>query len=176
LDPTGPGDVKQDAVADLYDYQKARVTPLDWPACKWPSIPELVEAQQAALDGKDAPGVDLEQVPDNLRKYAKDDIAPRTQPVINGRATTKDNNGLIRVDNRIWVPAQRPYILSSASRHTQERRAIAAETRRMPTSSRGSTGGANATGSRASSRAVCWRRDFFLLLSSRRAASRLARE
>jgi hypothetical protein len=56
----------------LYDYSKARVTALDWPACKCPSIPQLVEAQQAALGGKDAPGLDLEQVPDNLRKYAND--------------------------------------------------------------------------------------------------------
>jgi hypothetical protein len=101
------GDAKPDTVADLYDYQKARVTPLDWPAYKWPSTQELVEAQQAALDGKDTPGVDLEQVPDNLRKYAEDNIAPGTQPVINGRATTKDNNGLIRVDGRVWVPARR---------------------------------------------------------------------
>jgi hypothetical protein len=56
---------------------------------------------------EDAPGVDLAQVPDNLRKYAKDEIAPGTQPTINGRATAKDDNGLIRVDGRIWVPAQR---------------------------------------------------------------------
>jgi hypothetical protein len=64
-------------VADLYDYRKARVTPLDWPAYKWTSIPELVEAQQAALDGKDAPGVDSAQVPDNLRKYAKERTTSR---------------------------------------------------------------------------------------------------
>jgi hypothetical protein len=31
----------------LYDYRKARVTPLDWPAYKWPSIPDL--APNAAL-------------------------------------------------------------------------------------------------------------------------------
>jgi hypothetical protein len=48
----GTGDVKQDAVAELYDYRKARVTPLDWPAYKWPSIPELVEAQQASDLGR----------------------------------------------------------------------------------------------------------------------------
>jgi hypothetical protein len=47
----GTGDVKQDAVADLYDYRKARVTPLDWPAYKWPSIPDLVEDTTRLLEG-----------------------------------------------------------------------------------------------------------------------------
>ena len=37
------GDVKN-ATGDLYDYRKARVTLLDWPAYKWPSAAELAAA------------------------------------------------------------------------------------------------------------------------------------
>jgi hypothetical protein len=59
---------------DISEYRKARVTPLDWPAYKWPAVAELAAAQEAALAGQDAHGVDLTQVPEELRKWAKDDI------------------------------------------------------------------------------------------------------
>ncbi len=66
-----PGAAQQE---DLYDYRKARVTPLDWPAYKWPSVTELAAAQKAALDGQDVKDVDLAQVPSELHKWAKDNI------------------------------------------------------------------------------------------------------
>jgi hypothetical protein len=104
------GDVKQDAVADLYDYRKARVTPLGWPAYKWPSIPELVESPTSGLGQRRA-----RRRRPRARKcrttYAsmpRSRSRPgRSRVTINGRATTKDDNSVIRVDGRIWVSAQR---------------------------------------------------------------------
>jgi hypothetical protein len=100
------GDAK-DTAGDLYDYRKARVTPLDWPAYKWPSVTELATAQETALAGQDAQGVDLTQVPDELRKWVKDDIVLGAQTLVNGRAAHKGDNGLWCVDGRIWIPAAR---------------------------------------------------------------------
>ncbi len=99
---------------DLYDYRKARVTPLDWPAYKWPSVTELAAAQRAALDGQGAVDANLTQVPDELHKWAKDDIMFETEQgsgalitLINGRKASLGDNDLWRVDNRIWIPAAR---------------------------------------------------------------------
>ena len=90
-----------------HDYRKARTTPLDWPAYKWPSVTELAADQEAALAGQDAQGVDLTRVPDGLRKWAKDETVLGAETLINGRAALKGDSGLWCVDGRIWIPAAR---------------------------------------------------------------------
>jgi hypothetical protein len=106
-------------LAGIYDYDAARVQPLDHPAFTYPDFEEIAAAQDDALRCPDSPPV-VGTVPPQLESQAQDRIEVGDATTINGRATRRTDRGLTEVDVtsvqckryllsqlRLWIPAWR---------------------------------------------------------------------
>jgi hypothetical protein len=85
------------AMAEIYDYDAARVQPLDHPAFTYPAIEEIAAAQDDALRRPDGPPV-IGTVPPRLESQAQDRIEVGDATTVNGRTTRRTERGLIEVD------------------------------------------------------------------------------
>jgi hypothetical protein len=107
------------AMAEIYDYNAARVQPLDHPAFTYPAIEEIAAAQEDALRRPGNPPA-LGTIPPRLASQAQDRIEVGDATTINGRTTRRTERGVVEVDVtsvqgkrylpsqwRMWIPVAR---------------------------------------------------------------------
>jgi hypothetical protein len=107
------------AMAEIYDYNAARVQPLDHPAFTYPAVEEIAAAQEDALRRPDNPPA-LGTIPPRLESQAQDRIEVGDATTINGRTTRRTERGVVEVDVtsvqgkrylpsqwRVWIPVAR---------------------------------------------------------------------
>ncbi len=108
---------------DTYDFQKARVSQLDHVSFTYPTIDEIRQAQQDAINGAIITREALDSLPKDMQEWIADEIATNDAVTIINEQATIVKDGLILVQPsdksesekqtmRIWIPLHRPDIIS----------------------------------------------------------------